>query len=146
MVRDNLMLQQYVTEKYARVWRLSTASIANNKPLARSSIVRMEDEVNEVLQQGEYAGFENEETKSSSPPSSSSSSSSRTLFKRYELLKDLIIEHGSDPLGATVALGQLLKSSENIIQRLVNKELMFRFKNLGKYNIYIHIYYIILSK
>lgn len=52
------------------------------------------------------------------------------MEKKYLRWRDLIIDHGEETLGATVTLGQLLHSSETIVQRLVNNDLMVRFKTL----------------
>jgi hypothetical protein len=52
------------------------------------------------------------------------------MEKKFLRWRDLIIDHGEETLGATVTLGQLLHSSETIVQRLVNNDLMVRFKTL----------------
>jgi hypothetical protein len=52
------------------------------------------------------------------------------IRRESELWRNIIIDQGEDSLGATVTLGQLLRSSESIVNKLVNNELMDRFKNL----------------
>jgi hypothetical protein len=52
------------------------------------------------------------------------------ISRHSELWRNIIIDQGEDSLGATVTLGQLLRSSESIVNKLVNNELMDRFKNL----------------
>lgn len=126
IVRDNMLVQQYVTENYSRAWRLSTASISlDNKsqlPQEQSQLEVKEDDI--FFDSNKLVAVQDDVIEVSKH---------RTLLKRYELLKDLVIEHGTDTFGATVTLAQLLNSSENIIQRLVNNELMLRFRKLGKY-------------
>jgi hypothetical protein len=51
-----------------------------------------------------------------------------TTVRAWALWRDIIIAQGEDPLGATVTLAQLLSSSELIVKKLVNNELLDRFK------------------
>lgn len=128
LVRDNLLLQKYVTERYARVWRLSTP--INNPPSINGGD-DMKDGLNKSSAVVAVVGEEDDEEETKSNGDVAQVGVSGVLIKQYALIKDLIILHGTDTFGATVALGQLLRSNENIIQRLVNKELMLRFKRLG---------------
>jgi hypothetical protein len=116
IVRDNIMVQQYVTENYSRVWRLATPITSLDDKANSDGVIEVVDGNNNKQQQQQQQ--QKKKTK-------------KSLIKRYELFKDLIIEHGTDTMGATVTLAQLLNSSEVIIQRLVNNELMLRFKQLG---------------
>jgi hypothetical protein len=117
IVRDNIMVQQYVTENYSRVWRLATPITSLDDKANSDGVIEVVDGNNNKQQQQQQQQQKKKTKKS--------------LIKRYELFKDLIIEHGTDTMGATVTLAQLLNSSEVIIQRLVNNQLMLRFKQLG---------------
>ena len=54
----------------------------------------------------------------------------RAARRRWGLWRNIIIGQGEDSLGATVTLGQLLKSSEAIAKKLVINDLIDRFKGL----------------
>jgi hypothetical protein len=123
IVRDNIMVQQYVTENYSRVWRLAT-------PITSLDDTANSDGVIEVVNDGNNNNNNNNKQQQQGEQKKTKKTK-KSLIKRYELFKDLIIEHGTDTMGATVTLAQLLNSSEVIIQRLVNNELMLRFKQLG---------------
>jgi hypothetical protein len=52
------------------------------------------------------------------------------MTRQFDLWHNIIIDQVEDALGATVTLGQLLRSSEKIVKKLVNFGIMDRFKLL----------------
>jgi hypothetical protein len=55
----------------------------------------------------------------------------KEVVRRWEPWRNIIIGQGEESMGATVTLGQLLSSTEQIVKKLVNNELIDRFKNLA---------------
>ena len=128
----NVWTQEYFASHRARTWQRphdaatdATIVAANSDSAESNAMANTGEELVDFKDSGSF-GEESLEDKWGT-----SHVMHKEVVRRWEPWRNIIIGQGEESMGATVTLGQLLCSTEQIVNKLVNNELIDRFKNLA---------------